>query len=482
MSGIGVKQTAEPVDHQALDAMVLDRRELRAAGERQAELLRLLWERRRFLLRAAAIGLLVSTLIAFLIPKSYTSTAQLMPPDSQSSSGLAMMAAMAGKAGGGGLAGITGDLLGLKSSGALFIGVLRSETSQDRIIQQFDLQKVYGAGLLMNARKMLDQNTAISEDRKSGIITISVTDRDPKRAAAIANAYVDELNSLVAQLSTSAAHREREFLEDRLKVAKVDLDEASNQLAQFSSKNNTLDIQAEGKAMLDAAGSLAGQLIAAESELQGLRQIYTDNNARVRALNARVSELRKQLNKLGGTQDQNPQTGSAQPKNASQPEASDPSSEKSSTSPFPTIRNLPLLGAKYADYYRRAKIQETVFEMLTEQYELAKVQEAKETPSVKVLDPGRVPEWKSYPPRLLIMLLGTFLAFLATAVWVLAKRSWEQVDTLDPRKVLALEVAATFQTHVPWASRNGDAPNSWSQRIWSRFKSTRPPTDGPSVS
>ena len=155
----------------------------------------------------------------------------------------------------------------------------------------------------MNARKMLDQNTAISEDRKSGIITISVTDRDPQRAAAIANAYVDELNSLVAQLSTSAAHREREFLEDRLKVAKVDLDEASNQLAQFSSKNNTLDIQVEGKAMLDAAGSLAGQLIAAESELQGLRQIYTDNNARVRALNARVSELRKQLNKLGGTQE-----------------------------------------------------------------------------------------------------------------------------------------------------------------------------------
>ncbi len=101
------------------------------------------------------------------------------------------------------------------------------------------------------------QNTAISEDRKSGIITISVTDRDPQRAAAIANAYVDELNSLVAQLSTSAAHREREFLEDRLKVAKVDLDEASNQLAQFSSKNNTLDIQVEGKATSDAAGSLA---------------------------------------------------------------------------------------------------------------------------------------------------------------------------------------------------------------------------------
>lgn len=482
MSGLGVKQTTEPVDHQTLDAMVLDRRELLAANERQAELLRLLWERRRFLLRAATVGLFVSTLIAFLIPKSYTSTAQLMPPDSQSSSGLAMMAAMAGKASGGGLAGITGDLLGLKSSGALFIGVLRSETSQDRIIKQFDLQKVYGERLLMNARKMLDQNTAISEDRKSGIITISVTDRDPQRAAAIANAYVDELNSLVAQLSTSAAHREREFLEDRLKVAKVDLDEASNQLAQFSSKNNTLDIQAEGKAMLDAAGSLAGQLIAAESELQGLRQIYTDNNARVRALNARVSELRKQLNKLGGTQDQNPQTGAAQPKNASQPESSDPPSDKASTSPFPTIRNLPLLGAKYADYYRRAKIQETVFEMLTEQYELAKVQEAKETPSVKVLDPARVPEKKSFPPRSLIVLLGTLCVFTVAAVWVLAAKGWSEVDPGDPRKVLALEVAQSVKVNTPWGAQNGDAPKNWSQKVWNRFRKHETPPEGPSIS
>src|SRR5207245_8873373 len=103
------------------------------------------------------------------------------------------------------------------------------------------------------------------------------------------------------RLSPSPAHRERVFLEDRLKVAKRDLDDASNQLAQFSSKNNTLDIQQEGKAMLDAAGTIAGEMIAAQSQLEGLRQIYTDNNARVRSLNARVAELRKQLEKLGGT-------------------------------------------------------------------------------------------------------------------------------------------------------------------------------------
>jgi capsule polysaccharide export protein KpsE/RkpR len=345
---------------------------LEEVSERQARLLRLVWDSRRVLSRAAAIGLAASMLIAFLIPKSYTSTAQLMPPDTQSSSGLAMMAAMASKVGGG-LGSVAGDLLGMKSSGALFIGVLRSQTAQDRLIQEFGLQKVYGKKLITDARTKLDENTSISEDRKSGIVSITVTDHDPKRTAAIANAYVNELNALVAELSTSAAHRERVFLEGRLKVAKSDLDDASSQLAQFSSKNNTLDIQTEGKAMLDAAGTLAGQMIVAQSELEGLRQIYTDNSPRVRALNARVGELRKQLDKLGGAQEKGA-TGGGNPTTAigadpPQTQAANVvSSGKIGDMPFPTIRNLPLLGAKYSDYYRRAKIQETVFEMLTEQY------------------------------------------------------------------------------------------------------------------
>jgi capsule polysaccharide export protein KpsE/RkpR len=399
----------------------------------------------------------MSTLIAFLIPKSYMSTTQLMPPDPQSTSGMAMMAAMAAK-GGGGLAGVAGDLLGLKSSGALFIGVLRSQTSQDRLIQQFDLRKVYNARLVVDARVRLDENTSISEDKKSGIITISVTDHSPQRAAALASAYVDQLNSLVSELSTSSAHRERVFLEERLKVAKQDLDDATNQLAQFSSKNNTLDIQQEGKAMLDAAGSIAGEMIAAQSQLEGLRQIYTDNNPRVRSLNARVGELRKQLEKLGGTAATNVVGNST---SASTGQSGDPSAARAGGGmPYPTIKSLPLLGAKYADYYRRAKIQETVFELLTEQYELAKVQEAKETPSVKVLDPARIPEKKSFPPRLVIMFLGTFLVFAVSVVWVMGSARWEEVDPQDPRKMLAQEVATTVRARASWArarffSRNG---------------------------
>jgi len=466
------KQQPETATPSAGEEVLLLEMPLEDSREWQAEQLRLLWGRRRFFFRAGAIGLLASTLVAFMIPKSYTSTTQLMPPDSQSTSGIAMMAAMAAKAGG--MAGVAGDLLGLKSSGALFIGVLRSQTSQDRLIEQFDLKKVYGASLVMNARRKLDENTSILEDRKSGIISISVTDHSPQRAAALAGAYVDQLNTLVSELSTSSAHRERVFLEERLKVAKQDLDEASNQLAQFSSKNNTLDIQQEGKAMLDAAGIIAGEMIAAQSQLEGLRQIYTDNNSRVRSLNARVGEFRKQLEKLGGTQTKGTQGRTV---SASQPAEAGPA--QNSGFPYPSMRNLPLLGVKYADYYRRAKIQETVFELLTEQYELAKVQEAKETPSVRVLDPARIPERKSFPPRLVIMILGTFLVFAVSVVWVLGTVRWEEVDPKDPRKVFAQEIAGAVKARMPWASRNGNAPEPSAQGIEDGLDGSRPPSRKP---
>jgi uncharacterized protein involved in exopolysaccharide biosynthesis len=467
------KQQPETAQEPVVGEVLLPELPLDDSREWQAERLRLLWRRRLFFFRAGSIGLLVSTLVAFLIPKSYISTTQLMPPDPQSTSGMAMMAAMAAK-GGGGLAGVAGDLLGLKSSGALFIGVLRSQTSQDRLIQQFNLDKVYGTRLVVDARTKLDENTSISEDRKSGIITISVTDHSPQRAAALANAYVDELNSLVAELSTSSAHRERVFLEERLKVAKQDLDQAVNEFAQFSSKNNTLDIQQEGKAMLDSAGTLAGQMIVAQSELEGLRQIYTDNNPRVRSLNARVVELRKQLEKLGGSKASGDNAAAI-----ADGRPGDPSVAHDGGLPYPTIHSLPLLGAKYADYYRRAKIQETVYELLTEQYELAKVQEAKETPSVKVLDPGTIPEKKSFPPRLVIMFVGTFLVSAMSVVWVLGSTRWEEVDSQDPRKIFVQEVAGSLKARMPWASRNGHAGESGEEKIEDGLGSRRPPTSGP---
>jgi len=409
--------------------------------------LRLFWEHRKFLLRAGAYALLTSILIALLIPVRYQSVTRLMPPDSQSTSGLGLLAAMAGRNGAGGLTGLAGDFLGVKSSGALFVGILGSQTVQDRLIEQFHLRQVYWASKMEDAREKLAEHTSVSEDRKSGIISIGVTDHDPKRAAAMAQAYVVELDRLVAQVSTSSARRERIFLDERLHAVKSDLDAAAKNFSEFASKNTAIDIPAQGKAMVEAAATLQGQLIAAESELRGLQQIYTANNVRVRSLQARVNELRQQLDKLGGTD----MSGGA----------------KGDNSLYPSIRKLPILGVTYADLYRQTKIQETVYELLTQQYELAKVEEAKEIPSVKVLDAAIVPTRKSFPPRMVIVFLGTALAMAAAVTWVFGNALWQGADAADPRKVFAQEVFVTVSAQLPRFSRNGTGAHPAEKTVWS---------------
>ncbi len=287
------------------EAPMLERATLPEPVDTQSHVLaylRLLWEHRRFLLRAGICAVVASTLLAFLIPASYESVTKLMPPEGQSGSGAGLLAAMAGRAGGGaGLSGIAGDLLGVRNSGALFVGILGSQTVEDRLIEQFNLRHVYRVSKMEDAREKLSQHTSLAEDRKSGIITIAVTDHDPQRAAVIARAYVTELDRLVAEVSTSSARRERIFLEERVHDVKGDLDAAARKFSDFASKNTAIDIPAQGKAMMEAAANLQGQLIAAQSELSGLQQMYTSNNVRVRSLEARVNELRRQLDKLGGS-------------------------------------------------------------------------------------------------------------------------------------------------------------------------------------
>jgi uncharacterized protein involved in exopolysaccharide biosynthesis len=228
----------------------------------------------------------------------------------------------------------------------------------------------------------------------------------------------------VAQVSTSSARRERIFLEGRLHEVKSDLDAAAKRFSEFASKNTAIDIPAQGKAMVEAAATLQGQVIAAESELSGLEQIYAESNVRVRALKARIRELHQELEKIGGD--------TANPLNGEGLIA-------------PPIRKLPLLGVTYADLYRQNKIEETVFELLTQQYEMAKVQEAKEIPSVKVLDAPVVPTKKSFPPRGILIGVGTLLGLAGSAGWIVLRKKWNETDPSDPGRVLAEEVGASLR-------------------------------------
>jgi capsule polysaccharide export protein KpsE/RkpR len=423
--------------HPEFDHELLIQEEPAGSGrDRFVSRLSVLWNERRFLGRCILIGFIASIIIVLLIPVRYTSITRLMPPEQSNSSGIAAMLASVTAGSGGGLGAIGGDLLGIKTSSDLFLGVLHSRTIQDALVLKFDLRKAYGVSGMEDARKLLEKRTDVSADRKSGIITIVVQDHDKDRAAALAAEYVAQLDRVVTSLSSSSAHKERVFLERRLIQVNQDLENSEDDFSKFASKNTAIDIKEQGKAMIDAAAIVEGQLIAAQTELQSLRQLYTENNVRVRSTQARVDELKRQLQKLGGNASPAPDSNAAQSED------------------IPTIRQLPGLGVPYADLYRRVKVQEALFETLTKQYELAKIDEAKETLSVKVLDPADVPERKSYPPRTILIFFGTGLAFAIGVVWVAAATHWRSINPGDPRKVLAHEVYGTIRgTLQGWLAR-----------------------------
>jgi len=431
MSASSAQTTPEALRALDIDQLLAQRLRQDQQENRDRRIARLghLWEDRKLLGKFLAWGGAAAILIAFVIPSRYAATARLMPPDPPAGQGMTILASLAGKMGAN-LASLGGDLLGVSTSVDLFAGLLESRTVQNDLITKFNLRSVYGQRHLVDARKELARRTDVSIDRKSGILTIQVTDHDPKRATAMAQEYVAQLNDVVTQLNTSSAHRERMFLEARLGEVKTELESAESEFSKFASKNAAIDIKEQGKAMVEAAAVLEGQLIAAQTELQGLRQIYTDSNIHVRATQARVDELHHQILKMSG-------------KNES--EDAQPLKEDEL---YPSIRKLPLLGVTYADLYRRMKVEETVFETLTQQYEIAKVQEAKEVPSVKMLDPAELPEKKVFPPRALFVFLGEIIALAIGIGWISGTDNWNKIDSQDPGKRLVLNMVHSVKP--PW--------------------------------
>ncbi len=377
------------------------------------------WAKRRALFRVAGVTLVISAVVAFLIPKSYDATAQIMPPQDSSNSKYMLLSAVMG-----GTAGLASSLLGMKSSSDVYVAMLKSKTTQEQLVDRFDLRKVYWVKTYDAACKKLKDKTDVTVDPKSGVITLEVTDHDPKRSAAMAEAYMDELGKLAATLDTSAAHRERVFLEGRLAEVRQALDTAQKAFSNFASKNTTIDLKEQGAALVMAAAQLQGEEIAAESQLRGLEQIYGDQNVRVRSARARVAELQSQLNKMAG---------------------SDADISDSSRSLYPPIRQLPKLGVPYMDLFREVKTQEAVYEVLVKQYELAKVEEAKEVPSIRVLYHPRVPEKKSFPPRALIIIGSTLMSLVLGVVVIAGSERWKRQEETDPLKLLAGEVGTDLQ-------------------------------------
>lgn len=388
-----------------------------------SEKLALVWRHRAIVRNWVLLAVAVALALWIFLPRRYDSTVRLMPPEAASSGSMMNMIMGSGAgAAASPMLGLAASMLGGKTTGDLYLDILQGPRVLDALINKFDLRKEYRDKYYEYARKDLIARTSLDTNRKSGVITISVTASSPQLAQAMAQAYADQLDSVLREVSSSSARRERIFLENRLKVVKADLDDSSKKMAAFASKNVALDIPEQAKATLTAAARGQAELIAAQSELEGLRQIYTDNNYRVRALEARIAELRQQVD--------------VQQKGDSRPD-----------SMMSWIKKLPVLGVEWAEYYRTATINEAVFEALTKQYEFAKVQEAKETTSVQVLDPPSLPERKSFPKGSYLLIAALLLSTLGASSYIIARDAYERMDPMHPAKVYIEE------TRARWASR-----------------------------
>jgi capsule polysaccharide export protein KpsE/RkpR len=374
-----------------------------------------LWSRRTSILWWTVLGTALSGLFVYKLC-FFEATAQVMPPDN-GGGGLSAMgvSTLLRASGTSNLSNLASDMFGVKSSGALFVKVLQSRTVEDNLVDKFDLRQRYswfGPIYREDARSKLEHRTKINEDKKSGVISITVKDRNPEIATAMADAYVQQLDRLVVQVATSAARREREFLEQRLQEEKKTLAESEERFSKFASSSMALDVPQQTRVMLEASAKLQGELTVARAELKGLEQTYTAENPRVKTVRARIDELERELKRMNG------QTLTGDP-----------------TSPYPSVKQLPTVGLEWAELYRDRKTHETVYELLTQQYEMARVQEAREIPTVKVLDAAERPE-KLHPRPLLVVGIGALVGLILACIGIHLQHRWQGWDVDDPRRIV----------------------------------------------
>jgi tyrosine-protein kinase Etk/Wzc len=369
-----------------------------------------LWkERRKLFFRT--ITLMALTLGYLLIlPNRYTATATLTPPESARMSGLDML--IGAKTGMSQFASSSmGNMLGMRSPGQLYIQKMLSRPVQDGLIERFKLKDVYRIGSQESARKALTAATVAEEDRKTGAIHVSVTDKSPQRAAELANAYAEESGLLIARLSAESAKSEREYFERQLQQAKDELQRDMRELAAFGIKNGTIGTSADGSALVSAASAIEGEILTTEWELKGLLQIYTPQHERVLLLQAKLAELHRQLQQLKGK---------------APADASDGTNN---------LKDMMNVAPAYMELDRKVKAQEAVVEALAQQYELSKLQELHDVNSVQVFDPAEVPERKSAPHRATVTLLVGIVFFLGQCVFVIARDRWCSLLTDDPWRI-----------------------------------------------
>src|SRR6266849_7187236 len=346
------------------------------------DLLIVLAKHKRIVLGVPLVVAIAAAIVSLLLPNIYTGTARILPPQQSASAASALLNQRGGVLGG--FAGAAGGTIGIRNPNDLYVGMLKSRTVADNLIARFDLTKIYEQELQSGTRNILQNNTTITAGR-DGIITIDVDDKDPKRAADLANAYVDELMKLTRVLAVTEASQRRLFFERQLLQVKDNLTSAEMAARQGLQKGGLAQVDAQGRSMIEVTARLRAQISAKEVQLGAMRTFAAEGNPEMQRTRQELEALRRELARIEGS-------------------SAATAIGKADVSGNTGLNNLGRL--------RDVKYHEFLYELLAKQYELARIDEAKDSTIIQVLDKAVEPDRKSKPVRSVIVILSTMFGML----------------------------------------------------------------------
>ncbi len=374
-------------------------------------------KRKKLILGITFGAAIITAIISLIMPPIYKAETRILPPQqSNSSLAIGMLSQVAV------VPEVASSILGLKTPGELYIGMLKSRTVADNIIDRFNLMELYRAKYREDARKRLVKDALEANlDRKSGIITIGVEDKDPKRAADMANAFVEELKNLTKGLAVTEAAQRRLFFEEQLKDTKVALMRSEDELKGFQEKTGALHIDTQAKAVIESIANLRAQIAAKEVELKVMRTYSTLNNPDLQQVEEALKGMKGELSKLeakGGSQ---------------------------SPDPLMSTGRMPAVGTEYMRKLRDLKFNETLYELLTKQYEAAKLDEARDAAVIQVVDKAIPPEKRVKPKRSLMVIIATFTGFFLS-IFAAFFMEYKERASNDPENKERFEILRRYIT------------------------------------
>jgi tyrosine-protein kinase Etk/Wzc len=357
------------------------------------DLLIVLNRRRRLIIKVALGVTLIGLIVSLLLPFRYTASTAILPPQQGSSAGSALMAQLGSLGSVASLAG--GGLGGLKNPNDLQVSMLKSRTMEDAMVDRFHLIDLYHVKRRSDARKKLEKVVEIDNGAKDGLIRITVTDKDARRAADMANGYVEEFKKFSATLAVTEASQRRLFFEQQLGQAKDNLAKAEEELQKTEQKTGLIQLDAQARAAIQLVADLRAQIAAKEVQINAMRSFATGENPDLQLAQQQLAGLQAQESKMGA-------------------------SSESATNALIPKGNMSQSGIEYISKLRDVKYYETIFDLLARQYEVAKVDEAREGSMVQIVDRAVVPDRRSSPMRSLIVLGSLVFGIFLGIGWAFA--------------------------------------------------------------